>query len=71
MNSERYVTSELKQMETIVFKTKKLTKKNSIGIDAFKGTPKNATVTCPAKVLKKYTTLLLECGINRNATIQK
>ena len=59
-----------KKLKNIVINTKKLTK-SSIGSQAFKGTPKNATVKVPKSKYKSYKKILVSKGINKKANVKK
>ena len=59
-----------KKLKNIVIKTRTLTK-SSIGSQAFKGTPKNATVKVPKTKYKSYKKILVSKGINKKAKIKK
>ena len=59
-----------KALKSITIKTKKLTA-DSIGANAFKGTPKKATIKVPKDKVDEYKTLLRAKGVNKKAKIKK
>jgi hypothetical protein len=59
-----------KSLKTIIFKTKKMTKK-SFGKNAFKGINKKATITVPKKKFKNYKKWLKNTGIKKSVKIKK
>ena len=59
-----------KGLMNITINTTGLTK-DSIGKEAFKGTPKTVTVKCPKKKLEEYKSILIKAGINKKAKFTK
>ncbi len=59
-----------KKLKDIRILTGKL-KENTIGKNAFKGTPAKAVVRCPGNRLKLYKKILVKKGISKKATFQK
>ena len=59
-----------KALKSITIKTKKLTA-DSVGSNAFKDTPKKATIKVPKDKVEEYKVLLREKGVNKKAKIKK